>query len=439
MVGGLAANGLCAAAALLAALCFPAGIPAFVCGIFAAVNALLGASNLLPFDMKVGRGMLRSDGKILLKAIRTRSVTPLPPDVIQTATGCRPLWHAIGDRRMDRLYTLCAASSWLDLGSAARAEALFAEAVAIDAPHLHIDWLEACLRANLALARGEVAGARAALVEVERLTDPAALEGRYLLDLLRANLLQIQGELTQAMAAYEALSLDPVGERCSDLVSSALAAQLRTACIAGDRDAVIAVRARYEVRRTQPSEVHNLHFYGLLARFATGRGDDARDAYHRALQAIVVLAGPWRDPSDKATFLEAQRTLIEEARLVLDVASAAPLLSAIETHQPDSVLMAWDEGYRRWSRCLMLINVVSSVPLVLLASALGRPQGGPAMFLAVLLAFFTLLGVLYLLFDLAAGKLFPSLKRLTGFILLSLAAMPWVGGVLFGFSEIFNP
>ena len=438
IVGGMAANALCAVLSLGLARGLPIGLTATFFRMFAGINALVGALSLLPIRVNVGRGMLQSDGGILLEAIRSGSMTQPPPDVIQAAAGCRPLWQSIGDRRMNRLYTLYAASSWLDLGSVEKAESLFAEAIAIDGQHPHIDWFEAFIRANLALARGEVAEARVALEQVERLTDPASSEGRYLLALLRANLLQIDGEPGQAYAAFQRLALDPVGERCPDFSASALTSQLRAACIAGNQEAVVSLRERFDNRQPLPSGLHNLHFYGVSARFASARGDDARHDYHRALKAIAALAAPWRDPGDKAAFIEAQRELIEESRRTLDAEKLAPLLEVIESRQTDAPLMARNEVFRWWSLRLMLINVVSFVPLVLLSNAMGQPQGGPAMFLAVMLAFFTLLGAFYLAFDFTAGKLLPSLMRLTGFILLALAITPWVGGVLFGFSAIFG-
>ena len=439
VAGGLVANLVGAALALDLALRLPAGQLAIFGKIFAAVNALMGAYNLIPFDMKVGRAPLHSDGKTLLEILRTGSLTTSPPDVIQTATGFGPLWRSIGDRRMHRLYTLSAASSWLELGAKAKAEALVAEAVAIDGPDPYIDWLEWFIRTNLAIVRGEVAEAKAALAQVERLTAPTSTAGVYLLSLLRASLLQIEGEPGKALAAFEKLSHDPVGKRCPALGLAALTSQLHAACVAGDQEAVVALRARYVSQRSFPSAVGNLRFHGELARFAAARGDDAQHDYRLALQAIAALAAPWRDPADRATFIAVQSELIEAAQRELDAESVASFLQAIETDQPDSPLMSRDKAFRRWSLRVMLINAVSFAPLIYLALAIGRPQGGPAIFLAVLLACFTLLGTLYLLFDFAVGKLLPSLKRLTGFILLALAVTPWFGGLLFGFFAIFMP
>ncbi len=78
---------------------------------------------------------------------------------------------------------------------------------------------------------------------------------------------------------------------------------------------------------------------------------------------------------------------------------------------------------------LMLINAVSFVALAPLVLAL-KPSGLPILVLAVFLALFTLLSAIWLLLDFAVGRFLPSIKRLSGAILLTMAVMPWIGGLL---------
>ncbi|MDR3623081.1 MAG: hypothetical protein P4L85_27255 [Paludisphaera borealis] len=439
VAGGIAANALCAATSLCLALCLPAGRIAAFCSMFAAVNTLIATASLIPVRFRVGGAMLRSDGRLLLEILRTGSLTPPPADVIQNARGCRRLWQAVGDALMDRLCTFSAALSWIDLGSMSQAESLFSEAVGIDAAHPYIDWLEAVTRTNLALARGELSEASAALTRAEVLCETAGVGGRYLLSLLRASLLLNEGKQGEALAAFERLSVDPVGRICPELGLSALTGHIRAACVAGDQAVLSTVHARYEAGRLEfPSDVRDLHAYRALARFSSSRGADARDDYRRALKAVASLAAPWRDADDKTAFISAQRDLIEEARQTLGSESVAPLIETIETIQPDHALLARVESWRRWSLRLMLINVVLFVPLVLLALAI-RPHGAAALLMAVLLALFTLLGAICLLFDFTVGKLLPSLKRLTDVILLTLAVMPWLGGLFFCVISLILP
>ena len=439
VAGGIAANGLCAAASLGLASRLPTGGPAAFFLMFAAANALLAISSLIPVRFRIGGAILRSDGMLLLEILRDGSLTPPPADVVQNARGCRRLWRAIGDRLMDRLNTLCAALAWIGLGSSARAESLLAEAVAIDAPHPYLDWLEEVVRTDLALARGEWSEATAAPPRAEGFCEGGRAEERYLLALLQAGLLLGEGRQGEALAAFERLSVDPVGRARPELGLSALTTHLRAACVIGDQAIVSALLARYEAERQRfPSDVRDLAAYRASARYASLRGVDARDDYRCVLKAVASLAAPWRDPDDRAAFLDAQRGLIEEARLALGAEAAAPLIEALETHQADRELLVEGESWRRWALRLMLINVVSFGPLVLTALAI-RPRGAPIIFLAAFLAIFTIMGSIHLILDFAVRKLFPSLKRLSSAILLLLAVSPWLGGLIFGVISTFMP
>lgn len=437
--GGIAANALFTAASLLLALFLPTGGLAVFFGVFAAVNALMVTTSLIPLRFRVGGAILRSDGGLLLEIRRTRSFTQPPADVIQTAQGCRRLWQAVDDRLMNRLCTLSAALSWIDLGSTAKAESLFTEALAIEAAHPFVDWLEEVSRANLALAKGELSEANAALTQAENCCGTAGTNGRYLLALLRATLLLHEGRQGEAMEAFERLSADPVGRTCPGLGLSALTGYIRAACVAGDQPTVSSLHANYEAaRQTHPSNVRDLHAYGALARFASSGDADARDHYRHVLESIASLAAPFRDPQDKAAFVETQKDLIEEARQALGAESAAPFIEAIATDQPAPDLSVRAESWRRWALRLMLINVVSFVPVFLAALAM-KPRGLPVFILALFLAFFTLLGAICLLVDFAVGKLLPSLKRLSGAILLAMAVMPWFGEVIYCVVSTITP
>ncbi|WP_165074142.1 hypothetical protein [Paludisphaera rhizosphaerae] len=429
--GGIAANALCAALAIGLALCLPTGRLKTTSAMFAAINAMLATSSLIPVSFRVGGAMLRSDGRLLLDVLRVGSLRQPPADVIQNAQGCRRLWQAVGDRLMDRLYTLNAALSWIDLGATAKAESVFAEAVAIDVAHPYIDWLEEVARTNLALAKGDPAEASAALSRAESFGETFGEEGGYLLALLRAGLLLIEDRQGEAMAALERLPADPVGRTRPEFGLSALTVHLRVACVAGDQAAVSELQSRYEAERLRHlSDVRDLQVYRALAHFAASRGDDARDDYRRALKAMAPLAAAWRDPHDKAAFVDAHRSLIEEAMEALGVEDVAPLIAAVETQEPDPAILAREQSRRRWALRLMLINAGLFVPLWLAALSI-RPRGAPIIFLAVVLGLFTVLGAIGVLLDLAVRRLLPSLRRLSGAILLTVALMPWLVELIF--------
>jgi hypothetical protein len=437
--GGIAANALLTAASLPLALFLPTGRLAAFFGVFAAVNALIATTSLIPLRFRVGGAILRSDGKLLLEILRAGSFTQPPSDVIQTAHGCRRLWQAVGDRLMDRLCTLSAALSWIDLGSTAKAESLLIEALAIESAHPYVDWLEAVTRANLALAKGDLHEANAALTQAERSCGTAGAEGRYLLALLRASLLLHEGRQGEAMAAFEKLSAALESRTCPQLGLAALTGHIRAACLIGDQATASSLRANYEAaRQAHPSDVRDLHAYGALARFDSSRDADTRDNYRRVLESIASLAAPFRDPQDKDAFVETQKDLIEEARRSLGAQNAAPFIESIETQKPEPALLARGEPWRRWALRFMLINVVSFVPVVLVALAM-KPRGLPVFILASFLAFFTLLGAIWLLLTFAVGKLLPSLKRLFDAILLAMAIGPWLGELIYCVISVIGP
>lgn len=431
VAGGILANLLCALVAVgLACGLWPSRLAAFF-ATFAAINVVMGVSNLVPLEFKVGGGSLRSDGKILLDAIRSGSMAPTPASIIQTATACRPLWRAIGDRRIDRAYTLLAASSWTDLGAIDRADVLLGEAEAIGEPHPYLDWLQALFQANLALSSGEVAEAKVALERLERLTDPGSPESRVMLDLLRAHLWRLEGELAPALQAFERLEADPLIGRNPSLGASLLAGHLSTACVAGDAGAIAELRLRHRRRRPPPSDVNNLHFYGTLARHTAAPED-----YRLALNAVAAIAASWLDPADQAAFLRAQQGLLDDARRVLGDDSVA--FAGAAPAPPESYLLRRDKTLLRWARWLMLLNVVAFAASVGLALTMDKQRSLPAFFLAAMIGLFTIMSVVYLAVDFAIGRLRPALKRSTGFILLALTALPWAGVMIFGLVALFN-
>ncbi len=430
MSGGIVANAFFAAGSLSVALCLPTGRPATFFRVSATINALIATISLLPVRYRVGGAILRSDGRLLLEILRTGSFMPPPADVIQTAQGCRRLWQAVDDRRMERIYTLSATLSWIDLGSSTKAESCFSEALAIDAAHPYIDWLEEITRANLALAKGELTEASDALTRAENSGEPAGSEGHDLLALLRASLLLGEGRQGEALEAFEGLSRDPMDRTHPEIGMSALVGHLRAACVVGDPATASSLRGRYATaRRSYPSDVRDLLAYRALARLASSSGADPRDDYRRALEAAAALAAPFRDPHDRAAFADAQKGLIEEARQALGAESAGLLIEATVSQRPDRGFMSEAESCRRWAIRILLVNVVAFVPLILVALAL-RPRGLPAFLLSLFLAFFTLVGTVWLLLDLAVVRLLPSLKHVSGAILLVLAVMPWLGGLL---------
>jgi len=436
--GGIAANALCMAAALCLTVYLPLGMPSIFLGIFAAANALIAIVSLIPVHFRVGGTILRSDGKLLLEILRT-DYQSSPIEDIQVVQGCRRLWRAVGDRRMERLYTLSAALSWIELDSPAKSESLLSEAADIDAPHPYIDWLERFTRANLALSRREPSEVCHALIRDLSCGERVEAEERYLIDSLRAVLLLCEGRHMEALAAYESLSEDKISRTRPEFGMATLIGHLRAACVVGDQAAVSALLARYKASHVSlRSHVRDLHVYSASARFSHTRGINASDDYYHALKAVGSLSAEWRDSQDRDAFIDAQRTLIEEAEQVLGSEITAKLIEGIGTPRSEHALPALKDPRRWWAFRLMWINLISTVTFVLFSPSI-KPRGEPVLLLASLLMLFTFLGVIYLLFDFAVSKLLPPLKRLSGAILLVLALMPWIGGLIVCFKTMMLP
>jgi len=424
--GGIAANALCMAAALCLTVYLPLGMPSIFLGIFAAANALIAIVSLIPVHFRVGGTILRSDGKFLLEILRTDYQNSSIED-IQFVQGCRRLWRAVGDRMMERLCTLNAALSWLELGSPTKCESLLAEAADLNASHPYIDWLEGVTRANLALFRQEPSEVSLTLIQAVSCDENAGAEARYLLDLLRACQLHNEGRHAEAMAALGSLSEDLISRTRPELGMLALIGQLRAACAAGDEAAVSALLARYKASRVSlRSHVRDLHVYSASARFSRTRGLNASEDYYHALKAVGALSAEWRDSQDRDAFIDAQRTLIEEANQVLGSEITAKLIEGIGTPQSEHALPALKDPRRWWAYRLMWINLMSTATFVLFIPSI-RPRGEPVLSLAIHLVLYTFLGAIYLLFDFGVSKRLPELKRLSGEILLTLALMPWIG------------
>ncbi|MDB5352107.1 MAG: hypothetical protein JWN86_3354 [Planctomycetota bacterium] len=434
--GGILANAVAAAFSLACSWMLPWGSPFWIA--FAAINAILAVSSLIPYHYSAGQAPLRTDGALILQALRSGTLSTSAPRTIQTASSLRGLWASIGDTLILRVYLLSAASAWVELGDLGRAEALFrdAESTGGKIPP-HIEALAALVRAEIAIGRRLSVEAESALVIAEaiyrRSGQPAGL---YLVDLLRVSMQSLEGDAARAAETLEALASDPVAKSHPELGMATLTVRLAVACSGSNEGAVEQHLARYEADRPRwPSATRDLRLYRVLARFHSGRGDraSAEAAYRNALVAVKGVADGWADAEGRRAFLEAQSALIEDARLCLqdgpEPEEAERVIGALATTRPIDPWPAKDQRFRRWGLRGMLANVVACAAAAMLATIVEGEKGGPIIFLAVLLALFTILGALYLGLDLTIGRLVPALRRFSGAILVILACYPWLGAL----------
>jgi peptidase M50-like protein len=90
----------------------------------AAVNGLIAGISLIPIQTRVGQTPFRTDGVLILAALRSTSFRPPAPMLIQSVNSLRRLWESIGDHLQMKLGLLGAAESYAELGDFERAEHL---------------------------------------------------------------------------------------------------------------------------------------------------------------------------------------------------------------------------------------------------------------------------------------------------------------------------
>ncbi|AUX22787.1 uncharacterized protein SOCEGT47_032970 [Sorangium cellulosum] len=202
-------------------------------------------------------------------------------------------------------------------------------------------------RAECALARGDLEGARAA---ADPLGEPAAIEGRAALVLARLTLAEASAAASAAAAsaaagALGAAALAPADvARVLDLGLRALvldvpgADELCAALVAASRDVLVVDRVRRVVRAAGALDAPT---WAAAFAFAEGRRDDARQALARGLSAgdraaaaaLLRMAVEMRD-------LGALEALAARAARSPSGGAAAPLLSADLVRLRDAAALA---------------------------------------------------------------------------------------------------
>ena len=444
--GGIVANGLLAAVALGLLYGLPGGGSVWLT--VAAVNGLLAAISLLPFRFRVGKATLRTDGALILQALRTGLVAQPPPDMIQTARYLRDLWLSVGDTLILRVYLIAAAQAWIELGDIERADDLCREADSLPgASPPDVRSLGGIVRSQIALGAGRPDEADAALDAAEAYYRAAGHRvGLFLIALCRASVRVGRGDPAGAARDLDALVTDPTAAGHPALALSLLTTRLSAAVAASDLDAVGRTRAEYEaVRVPRHSAARDLQVYRSLARFDDGRGEraGAAAAYRRAIGAVSQLAGLWVDAEDRARFLETQSRLFAEAcdcLRALGMADEADRLAESLTGSAPETPARWDDlKCRRWGYRLMLANFTCAAGASGLAAVVDRASRIPFVLLAVLLSVALMAGAFYLVFDQTLGRLAPALRKGGGMAVLLLACLPWLVAALVLFLTLFDP
>lgn len=400
-------------------------------------NAILGGTSLIPFQVRVGKMPLRTDGALILQVLRTGGFATPSAALIQTLNQLRGLWAAIGDTLTLRVYLLSAAGAWLELGDRERGLALVYEADTLPgACPPGIQALRLIVQAQMA-ADDQLDAAEQGLDSAEGwYRSVGSLTAVRLVALCRVTLRLRRGDAVGARHDLEALATDPLVLSQPSLRMSLLGARLAIAVAVDDAEAVQALQNEYEAARLKfPSAARDLTISLALGQFHARKGNEAALLAddRRVFGAIREIAGSWADPEGRLAFLQARSATIEEVRLRLEAAGHAEeargVVAAIENLTSGTVQAIEYPRARRWGYRIMVANVIicalaalawsamDSMPRALLASASG-------------FALLTAAGGLYVLIFAMIGWLSPAHRKDSGAAILLLACLPWLSTIV---------
>jgi hypothetical protein len=463
-LGGVLANFLLVPLALFGWAFWPFEYGGLFWLLAAGFNLVFAVANLLPIRVRIGRGVLMSDGAMVLYALRAGQFPSAPVNTIAMVHTLRGLLQDLGDRFMQTIYGLAAAQAWLALGSGSRASELCMAATR-DAEPLSpvVEGLIALTRAGVAIKSHGPEQAAAFLAQAEsafgRLQHEAGL---LYVALRRAELLVRVGDSEGALR-----ELEPIGTSALVRGRPVVRAEWLVLCM----EAHLALPngglpddlwTRYDaIRRRFPSVERDLTVSRALATHSSARGDwtAAEPHFRTALEAAQKLHDGLPTDADRAHFLECQRPLLVDPATSCFVQlgkgeEAAQITSRFrpqpgepEVDLPSASDLPADPRYQRRLRnrrylqlgmLLSAFDMAAGVGLVLLLVHWHSGQGvrdhllfraGLFYVLIVLVGALLVLfigGIWYLL-----GTVFPALTSRLGWVLPLLALAPWGAATLF--------
>jgi hypothetical protein len=435
---GILSNGILAAFALALWRWLPWGGSVWLTA--AAVNGLLAGLCLIPFHFKVGNASLATDGMLILETLRSGTVQATAPMIVQSLRLFRGLWKAIGDDLTLRCYLLASAVAYVYLEDCQHAERLRLEAESLPAPIMPaLRAYDSVLRAAIALGTSRLEDAALALDAAEVNYRSMGHEVALLhVASLRASARALRGDALGASADLEALMSNPLMERHPSLKIALLAECLIAHAAMSDMPAVEKLLEEYKgARRRQGSLVLDRMVYKTVAHLHAQRGDwvRAEPACRKLVSAIADIASAWTDPDEQLGFLQSQAAIFAEARQCLEslgkaeeakqLVEVSASLAGIQHHLVEARRQR-DRRFRRTGLSVTLVNVASIAGSYGLAQVVGTEMRLPSLLLGALLGILTIPGILYILFDVTIGRLFPMVNRSGGAVILLLACLPWL-------------
>ncbi len=321
-LGGVLANLLLMPATLLVAAWWPFQYGTFFWLLTAGFNLILAMTNLVPFRVRIGRGVLMSDGALVLYALRAGRFPSAPVNTIALVQTLRGLLCDLGNRLAHTVYLLAAANAWRALGCVARAEALCAEAAADAQITPEVAALFALAQAGVAAAAHRLDEAGESLDGAERIFKTRQIDAGLLFTTFgRAEICLHRGDALAAAVLVESLGDHALLRERPAFRADWLSACIQAQAAAGDDAALARLRTEHEtLRRALPSVERDLLVYGALAVRAAVRGDatTAEADFRKALAAAKDVHDRLPADADRADFLACQQApLLEPARACL--------------------------------------------------------------------------------------------------------------------------
>jgi hypothetical protein len=438
LAGGIIANSLLAVGSLALWRWLQWGGSVWLTG--ASVNALLAIANVVPYQFRVGKATLRTDGNQILQVLRDRVISRPAPAIIQTLSSLRSLWASVGDHATLRAYIVGAAWAYSEIEDFERGEALLVELDSLVASEIPtIQASEALIRAIIFGRTGRLDEAAVALASAEALFRSIADDGGMLLvamerswpRLLKRDAEAVAGEL-RTLTSHPLVTGSPLIQN-----------QVHAFCVqvqAASSDVVETEKAlaQYEATRCRySSSALDIQVYQTVARLRSQNEDFVRAelAYRKCFEAINDLAGLWPDVDERRRFLQRKTAFFAEARQCYEVLNRAEeaerLIQAILS--PEQIQQRLDDARRLRNRRLfrvglwiMLVDVACAAGMTGLEAFL---RLGPSHLLfqgSVLFVVFTVVAVVLLLSYFAIAWFVPALRRIGGTVIVAIACSPWI-------------
>jgi tetratricopeptide (TPR) repeat protein len=438
LAGGIFANALLMVVALALWRWLPWGASVWFTA--AATNALLAISSLLPYEFRVGKSALRTDGRQILQILRDGVISIPAPQVVQSLNTLRPLFASISDHTTLRLFILSAAAGYSDMEDYDRGEALLSELESLSPSDIPaVQARDALIRSVISSGQGKLDDAENALSESESLFRAIGDDGGLLcVTIQRLSILILRHDAQGAADELSMLTSHRFVKHGSWFQNF-----IQAVCVeahAANSDVAGAEKAlgEYEATRgRRPMPSRDLLVYRGVARLRS-RSEDwvgAETAYRRAFAAINEVADSWPDADEHSRFIQRQSPFLDEARQCFKALNKVeeaeklltPPLSAEEAkRRVDDAPMRRHRRLLRAGLLFLLFNVLCIAGMLALDADPRTDAGRMTLAGIFVLTSSTIIAALYVVFHFAIGRFIPRLRHSGGAVILLLACMPWV-------------